>query len=103
VFDNIERNSVMPVVQVASAPSRAEYEAVTHLVALEDDRPSGLLVHAASERSDGTVEIVDVWESQEQMNAFAETRLHPAFHQAGITAHLDGPPPVAYAPFHFVG
>lgn len=92
----------MPVIQVASAPSRTEYEAVTRAVDIEGDRPAGLLVHAASERSDGTIEIVGVWQSHEQMREFAELRLLPAFQRAGVTAHLDGPRPVTHEPFHFV-
>jgi quinol monooxygenase YgiN len=69
----------MPLLQVSSAPSRAVYEAVDNVVGLTSNRPAGMLLHAAAEQADGTVVIVDVWESSDAMDAFERGRLLPAF------------------------
>jgi hypothetical protein len=41
------------------------------------DPPDGLIVHTAISRGDST-HIVDVWESREHYQKFAESRLQPA-------------------------
>lgn len=93
----------MPVVQVSHAPSRAEYEKVSEHLALGDERPEGLIVHAASETAAGEVEIVDVWESAEALQRFAQERLFPAFEAAGVAEQaMQGERPTAYEPFDYV-
>lgn len=42
--------------------------------------PKGLVVHLAVERPEGGLRYVDVWESEEDWNRFAEERLHPVVH-----------------------
>ena len=42
--------------------------------------PEGLLVHVAIERPEGGLRYVDVWESEEDWDRFAEERLHPVVH-----------------------
>ena len=69
----------MAILQVSSAPSRAMYEAVDGALGLAADRPDGMLVHAAAEQADGTVVIVDVWETPAAMDAFERDRLFPTF------------------------
>ena len=69
----------MAIVQVTSAPSRAAYDAVQHIVRLDRDRPAGMIVHAAAEQADGSVLMVDVWDSHAAMDAFEHDRLFPAF------------------------
>ena len=94
----------MPIVMVTTAPSRDLYEQVTKLVDLAAERPTGLILHAASELAGGEVQIVDVWESDGARMAFGETRLFPAFEAAGV-GHLvqTAPPPPAHPTFDFVG
>jgi hypothetical protein len=57
---------------------RAFYERVTD--ALGPDAPRGLIVHLATERPEGGLRYVDVWESQEDCDRFTEERLHPVVH-----------------------
>ena len=95
----------MPVVQVSNAPSREMYElVVSHLGDLNADRPAGLILHAASETAGGEVQIVDVYESHVQLEAFRDGRLFPAFQAAGVMPMVAGnAPPTPYEPFEYVG
>lgn len=71
----------MAVVLIAWAPSREAYEAIDNEVGRT--APPGCIVHTASE-VDGKVRIVDVWESQQHINDFFQTKLGPAFAKLGI-------------------
>ena len=93
----------MAVVQVSTAPSRELYERVTDLIGLEGDLPDGLIVHTASELPSGEVQIIDVYESAEQLQAFGQNRLFPAFEKAGVMDRvLAQGPPSPHEPFHFL-
>jgi hypothetical protein len=52
-------------------------DAVTEEMGVDRDPPQGMIVHAHFER-DGQVHIVDIWESVDDHDRFAETRLAPA-------------------------
>jgi hypothetical protein len=80
----LKERVTMAVVQVAHAPSRELYEQVTKLLEIPSTPMAGLIVHAAAELPSGEVQIVDVYESAEALNAFTEERLMPAFAQAGV-------------------
>lgn len=93
----------MAIVQVSSAPSRAEYEQVLGLVGLDENRPAGLILQTAAEQADGQVQIVTVWESAEAATTFVESRLFPAFAKAGVMDQvMASPPPVPLEAFHFI-
>jgi hypothetical protein len=47
---------------------------------LGGEPPKGLLVHLAVERPEGGLRYIDVWESEEDWDRFAEERLHPVVH-----------------------
>ncbi len=47
---------------------------------LGDEAPKGLIVHLAIELPEGGLRYVDVWESEEAFDRFAEERLHPVVH-----------------------
>lgn len=79
----------MPIVMVSNAPSRALYEQVAAEAHIDAERPDGLIIHTASETGDGSVRIVDVWESQQHVDDFERTRLIPAFEAIGAPG---GPP-----------
>jgi quinol monooxygenase YgiN len=79
----------MPIVMVSHAPSRDLYERVAAEAHINTERPDGLIVHTASETADGTVRIVDLWESQAHVDEFERTHLIPAFEAVGALA---GPP-----------
>jgi hypothetical protein len=62
------------------------YDAVGKKLNIGDDPPSGLIVHAAGE-VDGQWQVVEVWESVEDADRFATTRLMPAIAEvAGVTS-----------------
>jgi quinol monooxygenase YgiN len=71
----------MAVVLITYAPSREAYEALA--TDTGNTAPPGCIVHTASE-VDGRVRVVDVWESQEAIEAFFQNELGPAFKKAGI-------------------
>jgi hypothetical protein len=54
----------------------------------EGSWPAGLHTHLAGPTDGGGWIVVEVWESQEDQEAFMESRLGPALHQVGVT----GPP-----------
>jgi hypothetical protein len=64
----------MPIVMISHAPSRELHGRVAADAHTDRDRPSGLVVHTASEMPDGSVRIVDVWESQEHVDEFERAR-----------------------------
>jgi hypothetical protein len=74
----------MAVVQVSTAPSRSLYEKVVPHVDLTGARPEGLIAHTAHELPDGSVQIVDIYETREALEAFGRERMLPAFERAGV-------------------
>jgi hypothetical protein len=87
----------MAVIQVSSAPSREQYESVSKRLDLESDKPAGLILHGASELPSGEIQIVDVWESRDALQAFAQQRLFPAFADAEMMGTVqDNEPPTPY-------
>jgi hypothetical protein len=47
---------------------------------LGTDPPKGMLSHLAIERPEGGLRYIDVWESEEDFERFADERLHPVVH-----------------------
>ena len=47
---------------------------------LGDEPITGLITHIAIERPEGGLRYIDVWESEQDWNRFAEERLHPVVH-----------------------
>lgn len=93
----------MPLTHVSEAPSRELYESISERVNLVGDRPRGLILHAAGETPTGTVQIVNVWESRADADAFERDRLLPAFEAAGIMERIkDSPQPVTSETFEYV-
>ena len=45
---------------------------------LGPERPDGLILHLASERPEGGLHYVDVWETEADCDRFVADRLHPA-------------------------
>jgi len=90
----------MPVVQVAVAPGRAEYEKVGEFLNIHENRPNGLIHHSAAELPNGEVQIVDVWETRADSEAFG-ARVFEAFGKAGVLEMVQerGGPPPAYDVF----
>ena len=86
----------MAVVVITVPPGIDEgmYDAVN--VKLGDEMPDGLLVHSSGRNDDGELQIVDVWESREAHDRFAEGRLWDAIkavaRERGMNAE-EAPPP----------
>jgi hypothetical protein len=90
----------MPVVLMSNAPSRELYEAVAAKAQVDSDRPEGLIVHTATEMADGSVRIVDVWESMVDVDEFERRMLAPALEAVGAPV---GPPQRELCqPFHVI-
>lgn len=93
----------MPVAQVSTAPSREHYDAVLKHLDLDAQRPAGLILHAASELPSGEIQMIDVYDSREALQSFAESRLFPAFAEAGVAElAMSAAPPVAYDTFDLI-
>lgn len=73
----------MAYVQIARTPGRtlADFEAVNSLV--NADGTPGHIALIAGE-VDGTLHIVDVWESKAECDRFVAERLIPAFEKTGL-------------------
>jgi len=84
---------------------RAMIEAVSGQMNVHDDPPPGLLFHVATEEAGG-VHIVDVWNSQAEYDAFAESRLNPTIMSVaasqGMELPSDGPAPTFTEVFDLV-
>jgi hypothetical protein len=63
-----------------------QYEQVNEAMGVltDEDAPAGLIEHTAAVSGDGSLVIVDLWESQEALDRFFEERLGPAIEQVGI-------------------
>ena len=75
--------------------SKAQYEVLRKEVHWEKAHPKGVLLHAASFDDAGGIHIADIWESAEEMGAWAQAKLRPAMDKHGIT-----PPEIAIYPVH---
>ena len=76
----------------ASSVTTEQYdETVRRLRQAGDFPPDGLEYHVAFSGADGTFRVSEIWDSQEQCDAFGQ-RLMPLLSEAGI--ELAGPPEV---------
>ncbi len=55
---------------------------------LGDTPPKGLISHIAVEHPEGGLRYIDLWESEEDWDRFAEERLHPVVH--GLLSEIFG-------------
>lgn len=65
--------------------TREQYEHLMSLIRLEEDAPEGGLFHVAGPMPGGW-RVLDIWESQEAFDRFAEERLKPAVAQVAMPA-----------------
>lgn len=73
------------------------YEDLRREVGWEREHPSGGILHASSFDEAGNIHVADIWESEEQMNAFVQNRLIPTMQKLNV------PPPQAEVyPIHTV-
>ncbi len=74
-----------------------QYDA-TYRRSIEADMPAGLILHSAGPIEDGWG-VIDLWESREAFDRFAEHRLRPAAEEAGAQA-LPAAPGIKEFPVH---
>jgi hypothetical protein len=92
------RRNPMPVLAFFTGKlTKEQYDVLRREVDREQKYPAGNVFHAASFDDAGNVHVADVWESAEELNAFAQTTLMPAF-----AKHNIAPPTVSVFPAHKV-
>ena len=70
------------------------YEKVQEKVGTDTNPPAGLIVHTIGEVNGG-LQIVDVWESEQAAQKFAEERLRPAVMEVAAANGVDASTPPA--------
>jgi hypothetical protein len=78
--------------------TREKYEEAREHVNWEGDTPDGALFHVAWFDDETGFHVLDLWESAQAFNAFAEQRLMPGLREIGI----EGDPTVRFADVHRV-
>jgi hypothetical protein len=68
-----------------SGATLAQYDEVMRLMELGDEAPDGALFHWVAATDDG-IKVVDVWETIEQFNSFAQANIMPNTQKAGVPA-----------------
>jgi hypothetical protein len=74
--------------------TRADYDAVNAKLDFDTktaagEWPAGLLSHSAGTRDDGSLCVIEVWESREAQGRFMQEKLGPALAAAGVTSKPD--------------
>ena len=88
----------MPVLALFTGKlTKPQYDILRKEVDWENKHPAGVIFHAASFDNEGNVHVADVWASADELNAFAQNHLMPAF-----AKHNIAPPSVAVYPTHKV-
>jgi hypothetical protein len=79
------------------------YDKVNERLGLEDNLPTGMIVHTATPMDRGGIRFFDVWESQEDLERFREEQLLPAIsavmQEQGVPMP-DGPPNMVLGEVH---
>jgi hypothetical protein len=91
----VQRGLTMTVVVLSTAPSRVLYERVAGVIDTASNMPDGLILHTATEVGDGSVRIIDVWETRDEAEYFAANRLAPAIAVVAEGLDADQPPPAS--------
>ena len=88
----------MPVLALFTGKlTKEQYNVLRQEVDWEHKNPAGGVFHAASFDDAGNAHVANVWESAEELNAFAQTALMPAF-----AKHNIAPPTISVYPTHKV-
>jgi hypothetical protein len=89
------------VTTTMAGPTLEQYDAVNIALETRGNPPDGLIVHTGA-MVDGALQVLDIWESREQAEAFHEGRLHDALVEVlGAQALASGPGPSrAYVEVH---
>jgi hypothetical protein len=63
------------------------YEQLRKEVDWEHNRPTGIIFHAASFDNSGNLHVVDIWESEQDLNNYFNDKLKP------VMEKINAPPP----------
>jgi hypothetical protein len=79
----------MAVAMMVDNPEGSQelYEQLRARLGLE--RPAGGIFHVAGPSPNGGWRVIEIWESEDEMNRFFQERFIPALHEFGF----EGPPP----------
>jgi hypothetical protein len=72
-----------------------QYEALRDIVRWDQDKPAGMQVHVAN-FLDGTMRLLDVWDTEDEFDEFVAARIVPGLEKLGIP----GLPEKIVAPLH---
>jgi hypothetical protein len=88
----------MAICRMIETGARPEqYDQVTERLGIGDSPPPGAQLHVAALADDGTIRVVEVWDSRDQAEQFTE-RVRSARQEVGVT----GQPSIAYLDVHAV-
>ncbi|HEV3283505.1 MAG TPA: hypothetical protein VG010_04820 [Solirubrobacteraceae bacterium] len=85
--------AVCRIIETRAIP--AQYDQVTELLGIGDGPPPGAQLHVAAVADDGTIRVLEVWDSREEAERFTE-RVRAAREEVGVP----GPPSIAYMDVH---
>jgi hypothetical protein len=85
--------SVCRIIDTAATPE--QYDQVTERLGLGDSPPPGAQFHVAAIADDGTIRVLEVWDSHDQAEQFTE-KVRAARENVGVT----GPPTITYMDVH---
>ena len=87
----------MPTVMLMEWPgmTQDQYNRVMSNLGLDANPPAGAIFHVSG-FSEGTLRVLDIWDSQQAFERFQQDRLNAAVQQAGIS----GQPKVQFFPVH---
>ena len=84
--------AVCRIIETGATPD--EYEQVRSKLGVDESNPPpGGQIHIAAKGEDGTIRVIEVWESREQAEAWSE-KVRAARQELGIGSST--PPPIAY-------
>jgi hypothetical protein len=87
--------AICRIIETGATPE--DYERVSDKVGARNSPPEGGQLHIAAKGEDGTIRIIEVWDSREQAEAFGE-RVRAARQELGVG---DGSmPPIEYLELH---
>ena len=80
----------MPILRITKRHiDRGMYDAIDAHIDIEHQHPTGLIMHGAIEEADGTVEVAQIWESNDYAQRFIEDVLTPALQEVGAPLDAD--------------
>jgi hypothetical protein len=85
--------SICRVIETGATPE--QYDQVTERLGIGDSPPPGARFHLAAVADDGTIRVLEAWDSRDQAEQFTE-RVRAAREEVGVT----GQPSITYMDVH---